>query len=175
MLKKLVLVLLVGVFSTVLWAEDGSTTPAAKDEAGYALLDKLVSGFKIMAEKGIGGYEYVNNLLEGCMAEAKVARAQEKIDAPFFSRYRRLLVVGKLASVDSPYDREGILDDFIVREINSFIDDVTGEKGSLEAKGENKRGIGAVAGAMVEEIINLYVYLDGLKTRPELLKKFGLK
>jgi len=175
MLKKLVLVLLIGVFSAVLWAEDGAATPAAKDEAGYMLLDKIFAGFRTMAQKGTGGYEYVNNLLEEAMAEAKAARAQGKIDAPFFSRYRRLLVVAKLAIIDSPYDREGILDEFIVREINSFVDDVTGEKGSLEAKGENKRGIGSVAGAMADEIINLHVYLDGLKTRPELLKKFGFK
>jgi hypothetical protein len=176
MLKKSVLVLFVGIFAAALWAEDGATmAPAAKDGAGYVLLDKIVAGFKTMAEKGSGGYEGVNNLLEDAMGEAKAASAQGKIDGHFFSRYRRLLVVAKLAIIDSPYDREGILDEFIVREINSFVDDVTGEQGSLDAKGENKRGIGSVAGAMVEEIINLHVYLDSLKTRPELLKKFGLK
>jgi len=175
MLKKTALVFCIVIFSAALWAEDGATTPAAKDDAGYVLLDKIVAGFKTMAEKGSGGYEGVNNLLEEAMAEAKAARAQGKIDAPFFSRYRRLLLVAKLAIVDSPYDREGILDEFIVREINSFVDDVTGERGSLEAKGDNKRGIGSVAGAMAEEIINLHIYLDGLKQRPELLKKFGLK
>jgi hypothetical protein len=42
----------------------------------------------------------------------------------------------------------------------------------LRAEGENKRGIGAIAGAMAEEILNLHIYLDGLKNRPELLKKF---
>jgi len=175
MFKKIALVFCLVIFSAALRAEDGATTPAAKDDVGYVLLDKIVAGFKTMAEKGSGGYEGVNNLLEEAMAEAKAARAQGKIDAPFFSRYRRLLLVAKLAIIDSPYDREGILDEFIVREINSFVDDVTGEPGSLEAKGENKRGIGSVAGAMAEEIINLHVYLDGLKNRPELLKKFGLK
>jgi hypothetical protein len=174
MLKRLVFTACIILLSAVSWAAEDTSTAAAKNEAGYALLDKIVAGFKTMAQKGSGGYESVNNLLEEAMAEAKVAKAQGKIDSPFFSRYRRLLEVAKLAIIDSPYDREGILDEFIVREINAFVDDVTGERGTLEATGENKRGIGAVAGAMAEEIINLHVYLDGLNTRPELLKKFGL-
>jgi hypothetical protein len=175
MLKKIVLVFCVVIFSSALWAKDSAIVPSSKDEAGYLLLDKIITGFKTMAEKGSGGYESVNNLLEEAMAEAKAARAQEKIDAPFFSRYRRLLVVAKLAIVDIPYDKEGILDEFIVREINSFINDITGERGTLEASGENKRGIGSIAAAMAEEIINLHIYLDGQKNRPEILKKFGMK
>jgi hypothetical protein len=175
MFKKIVLIFCVVIFSSALWAGDGAMAPSAKDEAGYVLLDKIITGFKTMAEEGSGGYESVNNLLQEAMAEAKAARAQGKVDALFFSRYRRLLLVAKLAIVDIPYDREGILDEFIVRETNSFIDDVTGERGTLEATGENKRGIGSIAGAMAEEIINLHIYLDGQKNRPEILKKFSLK
>jgi len=175
MLKRLVLVSVILFLTTALWAGDEVGTAPTSGGAGYVLLDKIITGFKAMAQKGTGGFESVNNLLEEAMAEAKAAKAQGKIDSPFFSRYQRLLVVAKLAIIDQPYDREGILDEFIAREINAFVDDVTGERGTLEGKGENKRGIGAVAGAMAEEIINLHVYLDGLKTRPELLKKFGLR
>lgn len=175
MFKKIVLILWIVVFSSALWAEDGAASLSAKDEAGYLLLDKIISGFKTMAEKGSGGYESVNNLLQEAMTEAKAARAQSKIDALFFSRYHRLLLVAKLAIVDIPYDREGILDEFIVQEINSFIDDVTGERGKVETTGKNKRGIGSIAGAMAEEIINLHIYLDGQKNRQEILKKVGMK
>jgi hypothetical protein len=45
----------------------------------------------------------------------------------------------------------------------------------LAAAGENKRGIGFIAGAMAEELVNLHIYLDGQKNRPEILKKFGRK
>jgi len=181
MFKKIAWLFFVLVFSTSLSAGNDATSPSAKDEAGYLLLDKIITGFKTMAEKGSGGYESVNSLLQEAMAEAKAARAQGKIDAPFFNRYRRLLVVAKLAIIDTPYDREGILDEFIFREINSFIDDVTGERRTVDkgvdlaAAGENKRGIGFIAGAMAEEIINLHIYLDGQKNRPEILKKFGMK
>jgi hypothetical protein len=181
MFKKIAVVFFLMIFSSALWAEDVMTAPSAKDEVGYLLLDKIISGFKTMAEKGSGGYESVNSLLQEAMAEAKAARAQGKIDAPFFSRYHRILVVAKLAIVDISYDKEGILDEFIFREINSFINDVTGERGTVDkgvdlaAAGENKRGIGFIAGAMAEEIINLHIYLDGQKNRPEILKKFGLK
>jgi hypothetical protein len=175
MFKKIVLVLWLVIFSSALWAEDGAASLSAKDEAGYLLLDKIITGFKTMAEKGGGGYESVNALLQEAMAEAKAARDQKKIDALFFNRYHRLLLVAKLAIVDTPYDREGIMDEFIVQEINAFIDDVTGERGKVEATGENKRGIGSIAAAMAEELINLHIYLDGQKNRAEILKKFGMK
>lgn len=170
--KKIALVFFAGIFLSVLWANGDVSASAAKDEVGYVLLDKIIIGFQKMASEGSGGYEFVDKLLQEAMAEAKVARAQGKIDAPFFRRYTRMLLVAKLAIVNAPYDREGILDEFITREINSYIEDVTGEPGLLRAEGENKRGIGAIAGAMAEEILNLHIYLDGLKNRPELLKKF---
>jgi len=172
MLKKIALVFLIGIFFSSLWANEDVSVPAATDEVGYVLLDKIIIGFQKMASEGSGGYEFVDNLLQESMAEAKVARAQGKIDAPFFKRYTRMLLVAKLAIINTPYDREGILDEFITREINSYIEDVTGELGSLKTEGENKRGIGAIAGAMAEEILNLHIYLDGLKNKPELLKKF---
>lgn len=172
MLKKIALVFCVGIFFSALWANSDVSAPAAKDEVGYVLLDKIIIGFQKMASEGSGGYEFVDKLLQEAMAEAKVARAQRKVNAPFFKRYTRMLLVAKLAIVDAPYDREGILDEFITREINSYIEDVTGEPGSVRAEGENKRGVGAIAGAMAEEILNLHIYLDGLKNKPELLKKF---
>jgi len=172
MLKKIALVFFVGIFFSALWANGDVSAPAAKDEVGYVLLDKIIIGFQKMAGEGSGGYEFVDRLLQEAMAEAKVARAQGKIDAYFFKRYARMLLVAKLAIVNAPYDREGILDGFITREINSYIEDVTGEPGSLRAEGENKRGVGAIAGAMADEILNLHIYLDGLKNKPELLKKF---
>jgi len=172
MLKKIALVFCVGIFFSALWANGDVSEPAAKDEVGYVLLDKIIIGFQKMASEGSGGYEFVDKLLQEAMAEAKVARAQGKIDAYFFKRYARMLLVAKLAIVNAPYDREGILDGFITREINVYIEDVTGEPGSLRAEGENKRGVGAIAGAMAEEILNLHIYLDGLKNKPQLLKKF---
>ncbi len=181
MFKKIAAVFFMVIFSSALWAKEVKTASTVKDEAGYVLLDKIISGFKTMAEKGSGGYESVNALLQGAMAEAKAARAQGKIDAPFFNRYHRVLVIAKLAIVDIPYDKEGILDEFIFREINSFIEDVTGERRTIDkgidlaAAGENKRGIGFIAGAMAEELVNLHIYLDGQKNRPEILKKFGMK
>ncbi len=173
MFKKIALVLCLGVLSATLWANEAAA-PAGKDDVGYVLLDKFVTGFKQMAEKGSGGYDVVNALLQESMAEAKAARAQGKIEAPFYRRYTRILLVAKLAIVDTPYDKEGILDHFIAGEINAFIEDVTGESGTVDPKGQGKRGIGSIAGAMAEEILYLHAYLDGLKNRPELLKKFGL-
>jgi len=141
---------------------------SAADEAGYALLDKYILSFKQMAEEGTGGIEKVENALEGMMAEAKKDKAQGLIDPVFFNRYRRLLMITKLAIIEDP---EGILSPLIEREISEFIEDITGEKLNMGGKG----GIGAMAGALAEEVINLHMYLDNKKNREKLMEELKKK
>lgn len=143
--------------------------PEKESSAGARLLDSLVSSFKEMAVSGKGGYEEVNEVLQKSMAGLKKARELDQVDAVFFKRYKRMLTIMKLAIIDTPYDPEGILDDFILREINAFDEDITGLKSE-----RNDRGIGVVAEAIAEEILNLHIYLDGLKKRDQLIKKYKL-
>ena len=53
MFKRSVLVSFIVLFAAALWAgnEAGTTAPG---EAGYVLLDKIITGFKVMAQKGTG-------------------------------------------------------------------------------------------------------------------------
>ncbi len=99
------------------------------------------------------------------MADAKKARDQGSIDSVFFKRFNRLLMILKLAIVESP---EGILGPLVERELSEFVEDVKGEK--LEIKGT--KGIGVIAGATAEEIINLHLYLDSRKDRDKLMEEF---
>jgi hypothetical protein len=143
---------------------------AADESAGVRLLDRLVMGFKTMAEAGAGNYEQVNMFLQDAMAGLKKAKKDNQVNAVFYMRYKRLLTIMKLAVIDTPYDPEGILDDFILREINTFIESVTGIRSERE-----HRGIGAIAGAIAEEILNLHIYLDSKSDRAALIKKYKLR
>ena len=67
-------------------------------------------------------------------------------------------------------DPEGILDDYTLREMKRFIVDVTGEDADIPPP--EQRGIGVIAGAISEEILNLIIYLDGQKNRGKLLEKY---
>ena len=163
MARKIILFIFIGLFCTNLFAAD---------KAGYALLDKVIVFFQDMAEKGTGGSKKVEPFLQEMMAEVKKAKAQAMIDPVFFKRYTRLLMIIKLAIVEDP---EGILGPLIKREISRFIEDIWGEEFHFEGKG----GIGAIAGALAEEILNLRLYLDNIekkaKLKVEYQKKFEKK
>ncbi len=99
------------------------------------------------------------------MAEAKKAKKEDQIDQVFFRHYNRLLIVIKLVIVE---DTEGILSPLIEREVGGFVEDVKGAKADIMGEG----AVGVVAEAIAEEIINLSLYLDNLKRKQELKKKF---
>lgn len=160
--------MIVFVFPNLMLSIDESIV--ADESAGVRLLDRLVMGFKTMAEAGAGGYDHVNTFLQDAMAGLKKAKEDNQVDAVFYMRYKRLLTTMKLAVIDTPYDPEGILDDFILREINTFIESVTGIRSERE-----HRGIGAIAGAIAEEILNLHIYLDSKSDRAVLIKKYRLR
>lgn len=127
-------------------------------------MDKVISTFKGMAERGTGGREKVLPALEEMMADAKKAKDQEQIDQVFFNRYNRLLMVMKLLLVE---DEEGILGPVIEREIREFVWDVEGIK--LDYTG--KKTIGYVSEAIADELVNLHLYLDNIEKKKELRKK----
>ena len=140
--------------------------PAEKD--GYVLLDKVVMTFQKMAESGSGGKDKVDNALEAIMADAKKAKTEGSIDSVFFKRFHRLLMILKLAIVESP---EGILGPLVEKEISEFVEDVKGEDFYIKGK----KGIGTLAAAAAEEIINLHLYLDHRKDRDKLMEEFTEK
>lgn len=127
-------------------------------------MDKVISTFKGMAEKGTGGREKVIPVLEEMMADAKKAKDQEQVDPVFFNRYNRLLMVMKLLLVE---DREGILRPVIEREVGEFVWDVEG----IKLQGSGKKTIGFVSQAIADELVNLHLYLDNIEKRQELRKK----
>ena len=159
MARKIILFIFICLFCTNLFAAD---------KAGYALLDKIIVFFQDMAEKGTGGQEVVDPFLQELIAEAKKAKVQAMIDPVFFKRYTRLLMVIKLAIVE---DSEGILGPLIKREISRFIEDVWGEEFRFEGKG----GIGEIAGALAEEILNLRLYLDNIEKKAKLKEEYQKK
>ena len=170
MLKKATFIVCI----LLLWANlaqakmDGN---GGKDEAAYALLDKLVLSFKNMAEKGTGGGEVVSNALNEIMTAAKKAEAQGQIDPVFSRRFKRILVILKLAIIE---DKEGILEPVIEREIEEFVKDVCGETaGGVDKKGKPTIGIGQIAGAVAEEILNLRIYLDTKEEKAKLMEEYS--
>ena len=139
------------------------------DEAAYALLDKLVLSFKDMAERGTGG-EAVSNALNEIMAAAKKTESQGQIDPVFSRRFKQILVILKLAITE---DKEGILEPVIEREIEEFVKDVFGEtRADVDKKGKPVIGIGQVAGAVAEEILNLRIYLDTKEEKMKLMEEY---
>lgn len=158
------------VFGANLALAETPPRTSAEEEAGLALLESLVLSFSSMAEKGTGGYEIVNDVIQNLMSDLKKAEEEKKVDPVFFGRYHRMLVIIKLAIIDTPYDPEGILDVFIVRELKDFVNDVTGVGADLPPP--EHRGVGAIAGAVAEEVLNLHIYLENKGKRASLIEYY---
>jgi hypothetical protein len=143
-------------------AEDLAGGPVDK-KVGYSLLDAITVQFQDMAISGSGGYPKVDQFLRTALVNAKKAKEQKQIDLIFYARFARLLAMMDLFMLP---DREGILRPVIDREIRDFVKDVLGEEWRSE------EGIGKVAYAFGDEIINLQMYLDNLEVKEKLWKSF---
>jgi len=152
----------------ILFAALSSAAAAPAEEKGYALMDQYILAFKSMAERGAGGPDEVNKTLDSIMAETAKAKEQGSIDPLFYHRFRRLLQVTKLAIIHDP---AGILIPLIEREIGVFVEDVKGETSRIDGS-KGGIGVGAVADALAEELINLHLLLDGKKHRERLKQEF---
>lgn len=142
--------------------------PADKD-AGYALLDSLIVTFKEMAEKRESVFDKADKELEQMMQEAMRAKAQNQIDAVFFKRFSRILLVLKLVIGDPP--GQFILTQLMKREVNQFIEDMEGVKFDVDKAG-GAEAINMFSLAVSHEIVNLRIYLDNKEKREELIEEY---
>jgi hypothetical protein len=144
-----------------------SETPGPADKkGGYAVLDAYISTFQEMAARGSKNVLETN--LSSIMSTAVKAKAQGEIDDVFYSRFARLMAVTKLTLVP---DTEQILRPIAEREIRRFVGDTLGD----EAAAAPKIGIGLLAQALAQEILNLQLYLDTKDQRQKLLEEFYKK
>jgi len=173
MAKKIIILiclLLLCLFLSPNLASSGILRGSAEEEAGYALLDSLVTTFKEMADKREKIFEKTDKELEELMQEAERAKWQNQIDDAFFKRYTRILVALKL--VITPVEKGSpIMKVLIFRELNQFIEDIEGEKFDLE-KARGKEAINKFALAVTHELVNLRIYLDNKGKAKKLAEEY---
>lgn len=160
MIRKMILMMLVLllVFSSILMAEvnQESGKPDMKrtfkiegDGPGYDLLRMLADDVVQICKS----YQHFMEVSDKWITLAQKAKNNGHIDDVFFKRYKRLAIVLKLISIP---DKQGILTDLIIEEINKFgVDPLD--------KNFEFRGLGSVAGKLTEEILSLKAYLDKKK------------
>jgi hypothetical protein len=172
--KKLIILiclLLLCLFLSANLAPLSTARGSAEEEAGYALLDSLVTTFKEMADKREKIFEKTDKELEELMQEAERAKWQNQIDDAFFKRYTRILVALKL--VIMPVDKGSpIMKALIFRELNQFIEDIEGEKFDLEKATSGKEAINKFALAVTHELVNLRIYLDNKGKAKKLAEEY---
>lgn len=134
---------------------------------GYALLDSLITVFDVISSDR-DYYQKVNNVVSGLMVEARRAQENNLIDKIFFTRYHRLLSIIKLTLDPDP---EKILTPVIDEVLDDFVHEVLAENW----KTVPDRKIGVLAEAVLNEIVNLQLYLDNLEKRQKLLKEWDRK
>ncbi len=166
--------MVIGVLLTVLsagatWAgpQLWPSSAAGKTEAGYVLLDRILVLFRNLAMTGSGGRVAVETGLEGIMTEAVQAKTRNQIDPVYFRRLNRLLAIMKLAVAA---DSKGILKPSIDRMTSDFVEDISGQAPVLGKDGGV--GLGVLAAALADEIVNLRIYLDTKEQKAKLLEQW---
>jgi hypothetical protein len=160
MVKKLSAILVVLLFGMNL---------AAQSNDGQVLVDKLNTLFKNLAQKEHTSESETAAGLEGLLLDAKRARDQKLIDAAFFKRYQRVLIILRLMAMPG---KQGVLAPVFEKEFSTFVEDISGVRYDLASPSV---AINQVTGALTDEVMNLYLYQDGLKARAKLLKEFEKK
>lgn len=117
------------------------------DGPGYDLLRTLADEFGTYAMEPTPEFMKAS---DNWIAKAQQLKETGKIDEAFFKRYKQLAIVCKLVMIP---DKQGILEDLIIKEINKF-----GVKG-LD-KDFRFQGVGSIAAKLTEEILDLKKYLD---------------
>jgi hypothetical protein len=160
MIKKLFAISLTPIL--VLWSstkgDRAQPSGDERDKIGYELLDRYVSMFQKMAEKGTGGRDNVDKALQNMMQDVKKAMTEKNLDPVFFHRFTRLLMVTKLTIVE---DQQGVFAGLIDQEVGAFVKDIRG----VEAEVTGKKAIGVVADAIAQAVLELHIYLDTKKHR----------
>jgi len=164
-----VCIILCLLFFSLNLISSGISFKSADKDAGYALLDSLVVTFKQMAEKRESVFDKADKELEEMMREAMRAKAQDQIDAVFFKRFSRILLVLKLV-IGNPSE-EVILTQLMKREVSRFIEDVEGVKFDIEKAG-GAEAINKFSLAVSHEIVDLRIYLDNKEKREKLIEEY---
>jgi hypothetical protein len=147
--------------------KDAAKTPVA---TGAVLLDLFIDNLREMTRQGTP--DSLDKRLQEMMTAAKHSRETNTVDGVFFRRFNRMLAVTKLVAVP---DSTGILAPVIEDVLSDFVQDMLGHSGFRESGGKGPKAINFVAMALREEIINLQLYLDTMREREALQKKFDQK
>jgi hypothetical protein len=150
----------------------GSSLPPAEENAGYALLDSLLVAFKELADQREAVMERTNTSLGEMAREAQRAEAQGQIDAVFFKRFQRILVVIKCLTTPIVKDEDGwFIKSLYFGAISKFVEDIEGEKFDIEKVAQNE-AINKFTLAVSHEIIDLRIYLDNKEKREKLIEEY---
>ena|GEM_PF-713598 len=166
------------VFGIALFAASSQAAPgqAAKDQAGFQLLERLVVLLVKAGAPGGGGGGDAGQDIVALAKEMKAAQAAKQVDDIFAVRYSRLLSAVRQAVTMDP---EVLYWPMYRFSMFDFIEEKTGQMPDwkrllfiVNDHGGAGVGLGFIADAVMSEIVSLHIHLETLAQRPEILKAY---
>jgi hypothetical protein len=176
MRKRIILAGALAVGIAIL-AGSGQAGPgqAAKDRAGFQLLERLVVLLVKAGAPGGGGGDAGQDIV-ALAKEMKAAQAAKQVDDLFAVRYARLLSAVRQAVTMDP---EVLYWPMYRFSMFDFIEEKTGQMPDwkrllfiVNDHGGAGVGLGFIADAVMSEIVSLHIHLETLAQRPEILKAY---
>jgi hypothetical protein len=146
-------------------SEAPATAPDRTNRAGYEVLRGFVELFQAFAKSGNPDAAIMLEELDTLSARANELHGDGKIDDGFLKRYERLVRVTKLVfepAVDEARRVE------ITRELTAFVQEVEGSDREVDPYG----GLAEIGAALAEEIVSLYMLVDGSTDRQATREKY---
>lgn len=126
----------------------------------FFLIDELIRRFQGMGKSGSPGLDSLYSFLDTQMEKARELRKNGVIGNTFFQRYRRLLGVIRVGTME---DKQGILTPMVVDAVNRFMS--TKKKIRVSELPGRSSKIGLIASSISEEMIALRFNLSAGKKR----------
>jgi hypothetical protein len=146
------------------------------DPVGFQLLERLVVLVVKSAAPGGPGAEDAGQEIVALARDFKAAREARRVDDLFAIRFSRLLSAVRLAVLRDP---EVLYWPMYRSSLAEFIEERTGRPPDWKAlefmvndHGGAGVGLGAIADAVMSEVVSLHVYLETLPKRPDILQAY---
>jgi len=171
---RIISIILIGFFAFSAFI-GGSRAQGPADQAGFQLLDRLVSDIVEAVAPGRGSADLDRNILL-LAKDLKSAREAKRVDELFAVRYSRLLSAVRQAMIKDP---EVLFWPMYRFNMIDFIEERTGKIPDwndllflVNDHGGSGVGLGAISDAVMSEVVSLHIHLENLAKRPEILKSY---
>ncbi len=152
------------------WLGAAPSGETGNNKAGFTILEDMVALLVKMPRPDMGKTE-IQKAFHQLASHCDEAFSKKQIDGVFHYRFKRMLQVLTLAITDDP---DAMLWPLSSQEITRYSLEKTGQKPPIRKTDQKHRapGLGPLANSVINEVLDLHIYLETKEKRQQLMKTY---